>query len=223
MKILLVFSLLLPVALFAQTKVLVTIQTLDHHGQELPSCELELLNPKDSTLVSLRTDKNGLASTHIPVFDTLLLTGRHRAYIDLHQKLSYRGSFTREDSIFSTLTFSPIISIQENFSKIDLDKTFAIGNLGLFRDTIQIMTDYEQIEAKQNYTSLHKLSENRYEVLFWLMENGGLVDPAIYKEKLVVKLKDNNTIKLKLGKKKAVYSIKGFQSVDGIYYLLVKQ
>jgi hypothetical protein len=104
-----------------------------------------------------------------------------------------------------------------------LDKTFAIGNLGLFRDTIQIMTDYEQIEAKQNYTSLHKLSENRYEVLFWLMENGGLVDPAIYKEKLVVKLKDNNTIKLKLGKKKAVYSIKGFQSVDGIYYLLVKQ
>ena len=84
-------------------------------------------------------------------------------------------------------------SQQNNYINLNFDKAYAIGQITDLPDTILIFTNYNQINKQQNYTILKELRSDNYQLLYWEMNDGGIVDPTSYKYNLKIKLIDKST------------------------------
>lgn len=223
MKIFLLILRLFPLTLAAQTEIYINVLTFDNKGQRLPNCDLELFVPENTISIKLRTDENGFVTALINVKSEVMLTGQCEDYYSQKNKLSQLDSVDQRDTIFTTLTFQPMLSILHGFTTINFDRTYALGQLADLSDIILIMTNPDQINPKQNYTKVEKIENDKYRLHYWVMEDGGLVDPARYRYDLKIKLKENDEVELTFGNKKEVYYIRGLKTKDGLYYELIKK
>ena len=84
---------------------------------------------------------------------------------------------------------------------------YAIGDVTELSDSIIFIKNFSQIDSLKNYTTLYKISKNKYKIFYWLMENGGIVDPTIVKDNLKIIRRSDSFIILKIFGIKKEYKI----------------
>ncbi|MCW3125837.1 MAG: hypothetical protein JWO03_1495 [Bacteroidetes bacterium] len=127
--------------------------------------------------------------------------------------------------ILLILAFSPLAafaqtSVLHSFTNVDFNTTYAIGAIAELPDTITIFTNEAQLKPEQNYTKLKKIRSGIYQLWYWEVERGGIIDPVLYKYDLKIKLKKNDEMELAFHDKKRIYYIKGLKTKEGLRYEL---
>lgn len=127
--------------------------------------------------------------------------------------------------ILLLLIFIPCIiySQQDNYINLNFDKAYVICQIADLPDTIRIFTNYNQINKQQNYTELKKLKSDNYQLLYWEMKGGGIIDPTSYKYNLKIKQIDKNKVKVSFASKKKTYFIHELKNKEELCYELIRE
>jgi hypothetical protein len=88
---------------------------------------------------------------------------------------------------------------------INKNTLFAKGEIAILPDSILIFENDSTFGVRENYSMIEKVGETHYKIIYWMMELGGIVEPTIYKEDLVIK-EVRGILKIKFGSLKANYS-----------------
>lgn len=72
-------------------------------------------------------------------------------------------------------------------------------------DSIILYENDSTFDERENYSMIEKVGETKYKIIYWIMELGGIVDPSMYKEDLVIR-EVRGILKIKFGSMKANYS-----------------
>ena len=111
----------------------------------------------------------------------------------------------------------------DTYVNLTFDSTYAVGEIANLSDTIRLFTNYNQIKQGQSYTKLNKVKSGNYQLLYWEIESGGIIDPILYKYNLKVNLMRRNKVKLSFANKKKTYFIRAIYNKEGLYYELINK
>ena len=75
----------------------------------------------------------------------------------------------------------------------------------------------------REYAKLKKVKSGNYQLLYWEIESGGIIDPILYKYNLKVNLMRRNKVKLSFANKKKTYFIRAIYNKEGLYYELINK
>lgn len=92
----------------------------------------------------------------------------------------------------------------QDCSLINKNKLFAKGEIALLPDSIILYENDSTFNERENYSTIEKVGETHYKIIYWMIEQGGIVDPAMYKEDLVIK-EVRGILKIEFGSTKAKY------------------
>jgi len=96
------------------------------------------------------------------------------------------------------------VSPSQHLKLFDNNILYAQGEIIGLPDTIFLYESAKQFKANENYTRLDKLTKKCFKLYYWPMERGGIVDPTLYKNELIVRNK-NRMISMKVGRIKRKY------------------
>ncbi len=111
----------------------------------------------------------------------------------------------------------------DTYINVTFDETYAVGEIANLSDTIRLFTNYNQIKQGQSYTKLNKVKSGNYQLLYWEIESGGIIDPILYKYNLKVNQMRRNKVKLSFANKKKTYFIRTINNKEGLYYELINK
>lgn len=111
----------------------------------------------------------------------------------------------------------------DTYVNLTFDSTYAVGEIANLSDTMRLFTNYNQIKQGQSYTKLKKVKSGNYQLSYWEIESGGIIDPILYKYNLKINLMRRNKVKLAFANKKKTYFIRAINNKEGLYYELINK
>lgn len=219
MKRLFLFSLLIPFSLFAQETQVVEITCLDNFDEMIPNVNLKILFHDESKNQEYKFDSIGVLSFNIEKEEPVILTLTHDKFLTQHIKLFIPQDVV-SDTIKKTINLEPMLTVLHGFYELTLDSFYTIGNISQLPNSIIIEKNHKRIPMSYTSTKLLASNFNRYNLHFYPKKN--YIVYRVFRKRLKVKLKKNDEVVLKFGKKKKRYFIIGFIANGDLFYELTK-
>jgi hypothetical protein len=87
---------------------------------------------------------------------------------------------------------------------INKERIFVKGEIAQLPDSIIIFENETAFNQNDSYSILEKKDSNHFKITYWNMTLGGIVDPVLYKDDLILK-QNGKGIKMKFGSLSASY------------------